>query len=93
MNSGRTQAKKYISGELVFPQALICCNDYMAYGFLDECMEQEIPIPEKTAVIGYEYIRERRNHDPLLTTYQRNRKGLGESAVLLSKISKKTPAS
>ena len=85
MNSGRTQAKKYISGELVFPQALICCNDYMAYGFLDECMEQEIPIPEKTAVIGYEYIRERRNHDPLLTTYQRNRKGLGESAVLLLK--------
>ena len=83
LNSGQEQARKYISGELAFPQALICCNDYMAYGFLDECIMQDIPIPEKTAVIGYEYIRERRYHSPLLTTYQRNRRVLGEEAVRL----------
>ena len=83
MNSGQEQAQKYISGEREFPQALICCNDYMAYGFLDECIMQDVPIPEKTAVIGYEYISERRYHSPLLTTYQRNRGALGEDAVRL----------
>ncbi|MBR2086555.1 MAG: substrate-binding domain-containing protein, partial [Oscillospiraceae bacterium] len=83
LNSGKAQAQKYITGELEFPQALICCNDYMAYGFLDECMAQDIPIPEKTAVIGYEYIRERRLHTPILTTFQRNRRALGEAAVRL----------
>ena len=79
-NSGCNHAQRYLSGELDFPEALICCNDYMAYGFLDECMEQEIPLPEKTAVVGYEYVRERRQHTPLLTTYQRNRRALGEAA-------------
>ena len=81
LNSGRAQAQKYISGELQYPQALICCNDYMAYGLLDEFMENDIDVTEKMTVIGYEYIRERRNHSPLLTTYQRNRLGLGAGAV------------
>ncbi len=83
LNSGRAQAKRYISGKLPYPQALICCNDHMAYGLLDEFMENDIDISGKMAVIGYEYIRERRNHSPLLTTYQRNRKALGEEAVRL----------
>lgn len=83
MNSGHAQAKRYISGELTYPQALICCNDYMAYGLLDEFMEQDIDITEKMSVVGYEYVRERRNHTPLLTTYQRNRSALGEDAVQL----------
>ena len=79
-NSGREHAQRYITDELDFPEALICCNNYMAYGFLDECMEQDIPLPEKAAVVGYEYVRERRQHTPLLTTYQRNRRALGEAA-------------
>ncbi len=83
MNSGYTQARRYISGELAYPEALICTNDYMAYGVLDECMKHDIPIPERFTLIGYEYIRERRNHTPLLTTYQRNRKALGSEAVRL----------
>ena len=83
MTSGHAQAKRYISGELPYPQALICCNDYMAYGLLDEFMEHDIDIAEKMSVVGYEYIRERRNHTPLLTTYQRNRKALGSEAVSL----------
>lgn len=79
--SGVSQAKKYISGELPYPQALICTNDYMAYGLLDEFLENDVEIPEAMAVVGYEYIRERQSHSPLLTTYQRNRKALGEAAV------------
>ncbi|MCI1268933.1 MAG: substrate-binding domain-containing protein [Ruminococcus sp.] len=80
-NSGSALAKKYITAELSYPQALICCNDYMAYGLLDEFMQQNIPITEKMAVIGYEYIRERHAHTPLLATYQRSRKSLGKAAV------------
>ncbi|MBQ8927570.1 MAG: substrate-binding domain-containing protein [Oscillospiraceae bacterium] len=83
LDTGKAQAQRYLSGEADFPQALICCNDYMAYGFLDECMEQGVPIPERTAVIGYEYVRERRSHTPLLTSYRRSRRELGEAAVRL----------
>lgn len=83
LNSGKETARKYISGKLPYPQALICANDYMAYGLLDEFMEQSVPVQEKMAVIGYEYVRERNCHTPLLTTYRRNRKYLGAEAVRL----------
>ena len=83
LNSGHTHAKRYISGEIPYPQALICCNDYMAYGLLDEFIECDIDIKDRMAVIGYEYIRERYIHTPVLTTYQRNRKALGIKAVEL----------
>lgn len=82
-NTGEELAKSYISGERPFPQALICCNDYMAYGLLDVFSENRIPIPQKMTVIGYEYIRERVLHSPTLTTYQRARVEIGRSAVKL----------
>lgn len=80
-NSGNRQAEKYLSGELAFPQAIICCNDYMAYGMLDTFMKHDIAIPERLTIVGYEYIHGRRNHTPLLTTFQRNRRKLGKQAV------------
>jgi DNA-binding LacI/PurR family transcriptional regulator/AraC-like DNA-binding protein len=83
MISGHAHAKRYISGELPYPQALICCNDYMAYGLLDEFLECNIDINEKMSVIGYEYIRDRYRHVPLLTTFQRNRYALGIMAMEL----------
>lgn len=55
----------------------------MAYGMLDVFMEHDVKIPEKLTITGYEYIHERRDHDPLLTTYQRNRRELGRQAVRL----------
>ena len=76
MNSGRDTAKKLVSGEFPFPEAMICANDYMAYGLLDELLRNNINVPEKMAVIGYEYVRERIFHSPALTTYKRNRKAL-----------------
>lgn len=89
MNSGCALADRYICGELPLPQAILCTNDYMAYGLLDELIEHDIRVPEDVTVTGYEYIRERSYHSPILTTFRRNRKALGAEAVrqLLEKLS------
>ena len=79
--SGLKLAEEYLSGERAEPEALICANDYMAYGLLDAFFDADEDITKHFAVIGYEYIHERNLHTPLLTTYQRNRRSLGESAV------------
>ena len=81
MNSGYDLADQYISGEFNLPQAIICTNDYMAYGLLDRFADCGIKVPEDVTVVGYEYVRERLYHMPVLTTYQRNRKALGAEAV------------
>ena len=81
MDSGKELAQRYIKGELKLPQAIVCANDYMAYGILDEFAKNNISVPEQVTVVGYEYIRRRTLYSPLLTTYQRNREGLGVSAV------------
>ena len=80
-NSGEKLAKKYISGEIPYPQALVCANDYMAFGVLDAFAAEGTDITQHMALVGYEYISERSLHKPLLTTYQRNRKALGAAAV------------
>ena len=81
MPSGVALAKRYISGELELPDAIICANDYMAYGLLDTFLENGVRIPDDVSVIGYEFIQERIFHSPVLTTYQRGRKELGSFAV------------
>lgn len=88
MNSGEDLAEKYLSGELPLPEAVVCANDYMAFGILDKLECSGISIPDQLTVVGYEYIRERHMHSPLLTTYQRNRRELGRAAAahLLRKL-------
>jgi DNA-binding LacI/PurR family transcriptional regulator len=81
MNTGQELAEKYSSGELPLPQAVVCANDYMAYGLLDAFAELNIRVPEDVTVVGYEYINQRIFHAPILTTYQRNRKEIGRQAV------------
>ena len=80
-DSGEELARKYISGALRLPQAIICANDYMAFGMLDEFSHSSINIPEDVTIAGYEYVHKRMYHYPLLTTYQRNRTDLGREAV------------
>lgn len=79
--SGEKLAKKYISGELKMPQAVICTNEFMAFGLIDTLMENGINIPEKMAVAGYEHVNERIFHVPILTTCLRSRFELGVAAV------------
>ncbi len=79
--SGEALAQRYISGELPFPQAVICTNDYMAFGLCDALLSGGISMPEKISVTGYDYTGGRTYHLPLLTTMRINRRKLGHDAV------------
>ncbi len=83
MTSGEELAMEYVNGTRPLPQAIVCCNDYMAYGLCDVFLTNGIRIPEDVTVIGYEYVGERYYHAPILTTYQRNRRGVGAQALNL----------
>lgn len=80
-DSGEALARRYISGELPMPQAVLCANDYMAYGLCDMLTEAGISIPEKLVVAGYDNTKGRIYHYPLLTSYRRNRRKMGADAV------------
>ncbi len=80
-NSGEDVAEEYISGARQLPQAVICANDFMAYGFIDKMFEKGIKVGRDVSVIGYEYVGERYYHYPILTTYSRNRYAVGAKAV------------
>lgn len=79
--SGETLAQRYISGELPFPQAVICTNNYMAFGLCDALLSAGISVPEKLSIAGYDYTGGRTYHLPFLTTMRRNRRKLGHDAV------------
>lgn len=79
--SGEALAQRYISKELPFPQAVICTNDYMAFGLCDALSSAGISVPEKLSVTGYDYTGGRTYHLPFLTTMRRNRRKLGHDAV------------
>ena len=81
MPSGEKLAEDYLSGVRKMPQAVVCANDYMAYGLLDTLADHGVNVPEAMTVVGYEFVRERHFHTPILTTFLRNREGLGRTAV------------
>ena len=82
-DSGEQLAEEYISGRRRLPQAVICANDYMAFGLLDKLFDHDIAVPDELSVIGYEHIGDRIYHSPVLTTYRRNRAAIGAKAVAL----------
>ncbi|MBQ8928300.1 MAG: substrate-binding domain-containing protein [Oscillospiraceae bacterium] len=81
MNSGESLAADYLSGKRHLPQAVACANDYMAYGLCDALMAGGVAVPQQVTVTGYEHVGERYVHAPLLTTFQRNRRAIGATAV------------
>lgn len=81
ITGGEEIANEYISGKRRLPQAIVCANDYMAYGLIDTFFKNDINLPDDVTVIGYEYSGERYYHSPILTTYYRNRSAVGANAV------------
>ncbi len=82
-DTGEQLAERYLSGELPLPQAVICTNDYMAYGLCDTLAAAGIPIPERVTVTGYDHADARVFYYPTLTTYQRDRWQMGAKSVSL----------
>lgn len=80
-DSGEELAKRYLSGELPMPEAVMCTNDYMAYGLCDVLSAAGVPIPEKITVTGYDCTGGRIYHYPALTTYRSGRRTAGGKAV------------
>lgn len=80
-DAGEKLAERYLSGELPLPQAVICTNDYMAYGLCDILAAAGVPIPERVTVTGYDHTDGRIYHYPILTTFRRDRRQLGAKAA------------
>lgn len=80
-DSGESLAQRYIMGESPMPQAVICANDFMAYGVCDALAAAGISVPEDITVTGYDYTGGRIYHYPLLTSFRRDRRGMGHKAV------------
>ena len=81
VDSGVKTAEDYVNGVYPMPEAIICANDFMAFGMLDTFLKHKINVPEDVSNAGYEFIHERIFHSPLLSTFQRGRKEIGAAAV------------
>ena len=82
-DSGEALAARYLSGELEMPEAVICTNDYMAFGLCDALTAAGVRIPEQITVTGYDYTPGRIFHYPILTSFRRGRRQLGQQAAAL----------
>ncbi len=80
-DAGEKLAERYLSGNLPMPQAVICTNDFMAFGLCDALTAAGVRIPEEIMVTGYDHTDSRIYHHPILTTYRRNRWRMGAEAA------------
>lgn len=80
-DSGEELAARYVSAELELPEAVICLNDYMAYGLSDALTQAGIDIPGRLSITGFDSTDQRTFYYPFLTTYRRSRQKLGQDAV------------
>ena len=63
------------------PTALFCQSDVLALGALSEALEQDIPVPGKIAIIGYDGIDFSMMLYPRVTTVVQPRYDMGQIAV------------
>ena len=67
--SGERLANRYISGELEFPDAVICLSDHMALGLINRLKKHDIKVPDDLIVTGFGAVREAAINTPPLTSY------------------------
>ena len=61
--------------------AVICANDFMALGFVEEAVRDGITIPDYMKVTGFDNLEEAQMYSPSITSVNRNRKSLGFEAT------------
>jgi DNA-binding LacI/PurR family transcriptional regulator len=63
--------------------AVLACNDYMAFGAVDELLRRRVSVPEQVAVVGFDDIAPARVHSPALTTVRQPLEELGRAGARL----------
>ncbi|NBH26739.1 LacI family transcriptional regulator [Lachnospiraceae bacterium] len=58
--------------------AIVCGNDLLAYGVMEECMERGFKVPEDISVIGFDDLPQSSQTKPALTTIRQERIELGK---------------
>lgn len=58
--------------------AILCCNDLMASGVIDECRQRGYRVPEDVSVIGFDNLPISAKLTPPLTTIRQDRTELGK---------------
>jgi diguanylate cyclase (GGDEF)-like protein len=66
---GEELARKIINGEIVRPEAVVCLNDHMAIGMVNEFTRNGIRVPEDIAVTGYDATEEADTCSTVITTF------------------------
>lgn len=79
--SGSNLAKRYISGELELPDAVVCLSDHMAIGLANELIEHGIKVPEQVIITGYEAENEASVNIPPITSYVSKQDVTGAQAI------------
>ena len=74
-------AKYHVPGFLAAgATAIVCGNDLIAKGVIDECVKRGFSVPEDVSVVGFDDISIAATFDPPLTTIRQERNELGRCA-------------
>lgn len=71
MDSGRKLLHRYIKEQKSVPDAVLCANDYMAIGAIEELNRIGVCVPEQVVVTGFDDSREARYHEPRITSVKK----------------------
>lgn len=81
MDSGYLLGKQYAEKKRRMPDAVICTNEFMAYGLCEAFHEFGIRTPDDIAVAGYDNTDRWSFYYPFITSFSRDRKNIGYRAV------------
>ena len=77
-------AKYHVPGFLaVGATAIMCGNDLIAKGVIDECTQRGFRIPEDISVVGFDDLSIAATFDPPLTTIRQERNEIGKCAYVI----------
>ena len=90
VRSGEQAAEQLLASGGALPDAIVCANDQMAIGVLQEFSRAGVRVPEEVAVVGFDDIYPGNLSDPPLTTVHQPMRLLGERACsrLLERIAR-----
>lgn len=77
-------AKYHVPGFLAAgATAIVCGNDLIAKGVMEECLQRGFRVPEDISVIGFDDISLAATYNPPLTTIRQERNELGKCAYVI----------